>query len=94
MKNTFFDEQKPCENCYILINDLGVFQCRDCGAFFDDAAAIRRQLCERFGADFVGEEYEKLMAKRRLVRKGKGGEITNFQTGENGEAFERAFYEL
>lgn len=80
-----------CDECYILINDLGSIQCRDCGAFFTKTAIIRH-LKLRYG-DSWKPEYVKLRKNRGKGLRGNFRDITTFQIADNGNLHTKKFYE-
>ncbi|MEN9582635.1 MAG: hypothetical protein RL641_589 [Candidatus Parcubacteria bacterium] len=85
-------EYSPCEEHYVLVNDLGIPQCADCGCFFDNKN-VKIQLIKRYGVDSLKEEYARLRKNMRLARDGRMSLATAFydDSSEFGEA--KYFYE-
>lgn len=54
-----------CDPCYVAVNDLGQYQCRDCGMFFPNKKEIlMAELRQVYGPDIVEDEYQKLKKLR------------------------------
>lgn len=77
----FRSEWKPegvskCAPCDIGISDAGCFQCKMCLVDLGQAGfkQIKKCLEERLG-EFWEIEYKKLVKVKRLIRKGKIGEL-------------------
>jgi hypothetical protein len=95
-------DYSSCNPCWIGVNDLGLYQCRDCLCLFLGRLAITGKkgviecLKEQY-LDLWEEEYKKLKETRSFVRRGKLDQLQQIYCTyrrENGTIkTDRYFYE-
>ena len=79
--------QLGCRPCFLMVNDMALFQCTECRTIFSlkrHKRTISLFLRDRYGDEFWEKEYEKLKKIKSLVNRKRFDQLNKISyTGNN-----------